>query len=382
MNISHTQLIILIIKDIEVEEMKKLFKNRFKKQSSNRSKYLKKRYIGAVTLLVVAAGALWGLVGCGDMSEEDVVARLTTNLNDNTSYLATGVMEVESEGQIHRYNVEVGFAQPNYFRVTMENADTGNEQIILKNDDGVFVLTPSLNKQFKFQSDWPETSSQVYLIQSLLTDILNAETTVFEVLDDHYRFTLVADYHANGDLVEQVINFDRKYLTPSVVVVNDAEGNARLTMQFDSFEWNNEMGENFFVADSIMELAQDVMGENVVVAVANVEAALLYPFYTAGADFGTKRAFATTHGERVIMTWYGEQDFTLIQETARVRDLNGPEVIQGEPVMINGSVGAITDTTLTWQRNGVEFFLVSETLDRDQMITVAASVESQYDTEK
>jgi outer membrane lipoprotein-sorting protein len=342
---------------------------------------MKKRIIGALALLlVVAIAAVFGLSGCREMSEADVVGRLSSNLEESTSYLASGIMEVESEGQIHTYFVEVGFAKPELYRVTMRNEATGNEQVILKNDEGVFVLTPALNKQFKFQSEWPLTSSQVYLYQSLLMDILNAETTVFEVLDEAYVFTIGADYHANSELVEQVMQFERKNLTPTLIEVRDAEGIARLKMQFNSFEWNNEMDDNFFVAESIMELAQDVMGEGAVVSVANVEEALLYPTYVPeGASYVDKTTIATNHGERVIMTFAGDHEFTIIQESARVREVFAPEIITGEPVMVNGTVAAITDNSLAWQRNGVEFFLVSNTLDREQILAVAASITEAYE---
>ena len=342
---------------------------------------MKKKIIGAVALLIiVAVAAVFGLSGCREMSEADVVGRLSSNLDESTSYLATGIMEVESEGQIHTYFVEVGFAQPHYYRVTMRNEATGNEQVILKNDEGVFVLTPALNKQFKFQSEWPLTSSQVYLYQSLLMDILNAETTVFEVLDEAYVFTISADYHANGELVEQIMQFERKNLTPTLIEVRDEGGIARLTMQFNSFEWNHEMCDNFFVAESIMELAQDVMGEGHVTSVANVEEALLYPTYIPeGSSLVDKTTIATNHGERVIMTFAGDHEFTIIQESARVREVFAPEIITGEPVMVNGTVAAISDNTLTWQRNGVEFFLVSNTLDRDQLVTVASSITAAYE---
>ena len=337
--------------------------------------------IGAIALLlIVAAAAVFGLSGCREMSEADVISRLSSNLDEATSYLATGMMEVESEGQIHTYFVEVGFAYPEYFRVTMRNEATGNEQVILKNDEGVFVLTPALNKQFKFQSEWPLTSSQVYLYQSLLMDILNAEATVFEVLDDVYVFTIDAAYHANGELVKQVMKFERKNLTPTLIEVRDAGGVPRLTMQFDSFEWNCDMCEDFFVAESIMELAQEVMGDGVAVSVANVEEELLYPTYVPeGSDLIDKTTISINHGERVIMTFAGDHEFTIIQESARVREMFAPEVITGEPVMVNGTIAAISDNTLTWQRNGVEFFLVSNTLDRDQLVTVASSITAAYE---
>src|SRR5690625_5969794 len=50
------------------------------------------------------------------------------------------------------------------YRVALTNPeDEKGSQVILKNEDGVFVLTPALDKSFKFQTDWPENSSQPYL---------------------------------------------------------------------------------------------------------------------------------------------------------------------------------------------------------------------------
>ena len=362
MNILHSHLIILIIND------------------NWGQRAMKKRIVGAIALLiVVAVAAVFGLTACGDMSEADVVGKLSSNLEESTGYLASGVMEVESDGQVHTYFVEVAFAQPELYRVTMRNEATGNEQVILKNSDGVFVLTPALNKQFKFQSEWPLTSSQVYLYQSLLMDILNAETTVFEVLEDGYSFVIGAAYHANGDLVEQMMHFERKSLTPTLVEVRDAEGVARMSMQFNTFEWNPDLPEDAFLAEAIMEVAQDVMGEGII-PVVNVEEELLYPTYIPeGAQLIDKTAVSTNEGERVIMTFAGEHEFTIIQESARVREVFAPEIVPGEPVMVNGTVGAISENTLTWQRNGVEFFLVSHTLDRDELIAVASSITEAYE---
>jgi len=340
-------------------------------------KRFSKKVVGAIALLlVVAVAAVFGLSGCRDLTADDVVNGIYSNLDESTSYLATGLMQVESEGQTHRYNVQVGFQRTDSgenFRVTMRNESTGNEQIILKNCEGVFVLTPALNKQFKFQSDWPMTSSQVYLYQSLLNDILNATEPTFEACDDSYTFIIETDFHADGRLVEQFMQFDRKYLTPTLVEVRDAEGVARLSMTFESFEWNNDVCEDFFVVDAIMELAQDVMGDYSFPVTNIYDLALVPTYLPVGSELIDRTPIPTLQGERVILTFGGEHEFTLIQESARMR--HGVELVRGEPVMINGTVGAISENSLSWQRNGVEFFLVSNTLDRDQLITVAASVD-------
>jgi len=339
---------------------------------------MKKRFL-ALFAIVVAGVIGFTLTSCGDMSEADVVNKLAGNLDEAETYLATGFMEVESEGQVYEYAVEVAFMQPHYYRVTMRNETTGNEQIILKNDEGVFVLTPALNKQFKFQSEWPLTSSQVYLYQSLLADILNTETPVFTIGEETYQFEIDAVNHANGNFATQVMHFCKKNLTPTLVEVRDAEGNVRMSMRFDNFEFNEEMTADTFNAEAIMETAQDAMGEGVV-SVANVEEAQLYPTYIpTGATLVDKTTVATDAGERVIMTFGGDVTFTIIQESARMREVGSTENIVGEPILVNGTIGVMGESTLTWNHNGVEMFLVSQDLDIESLIAVASSIGETYD---
>ena len=40
-------------------------------------------------------------------------------------------------------------------------------------------MTPSLNKSFKFQSDWPYNSSQAYIMSSILKDLEDDDNAVF-----------------------------------------------------------------------------------------------------------------------------------------------------------------------------------------------------------
>ena len=342
--------------------------------------FAKKRFLALIVLAIIAGIIAFTLTSCRDMSEGDVVNKLASNLDEADTYLATGFMEVESEGQVYEYFVEVAFRQPHYYRVTMRNETTGNEQIILKNDEGVFVLTPALNKQFKFQSEWPLTSSQVYLYQSLLNDILNTETPVFTVGEEVYQFEIDAANHTNGNFASQTIHFCKSNLTPCLVEVHDTDGNVQMSMRFDSFEFNEDMTDDTFNAEAIMEVAQDVMGEGTVVSVANVEEAQLYPTYIpAGAALVEKTTVATETGERVIMTFGGDVTFTIIQESARLREVGSTESALGEPVLVNGTIGAVSENTLAWTRSGVEFFLVSQDLSVESLIAVATSIGETYD---
>ena len=47
-------------------------------------------------------------------------------------------------------------------------------------------MTPSLNKSFKFQSEWPYNSSQAYILSSLLKDLENDSNVILEEKEDKY----------------------------------------------------------------------------------------------------------------------------------------------------------------------------------------------------
>ena len=64
--------------------------------------------------------------------------------------------------------------------------------VILKNEEGVFVLTPSLNKSFKFQSDWPYNNSQSYLLQNILNDIENDDERKIAQAESKYNQDIAA----------------------------------------------------------------------------------------------------------------------------------------------------------------------------------------------
>ena len=112
------------------------------------------------------------LAGCGQKSQEDVVDALDKKLNEMERYKVNAKMTLETGEEPQRYDVEIWHQKPSYYRVELKNATKEQSQIILRNDEGVFVLTPALNKSFRFQSDWPENGSQAYLYNTLVTGYL------------------------------------------------------------------------------------------------------------------------------------------------------------------------------------------------------------------
>ena len=134
-------------------------------------------------------------------------------LNDNSKYTLTGQMDIVSNEELYHYDVKVDYMEGDYYKASLTNKDNNHEQIILKNKDGVYVVTPSLNKSFKFQSEWPYNSSQAYILSSLLKDLENDSNVILEESEEKYILSSSVNYPNNSSLISQKIVFNKDKTT-------------------------------------------------------------------------------------------------------------------------------------------------------------------------
>ena len=100
---------------------------------------------------------------------------------------------------------------------------------------------------------------------------------------------------------------------------------------------------------------------------------VVYPMYVpVNTYLSNQDKVSTENGERVILTFSGETPFLLVQETASINDTT--DFVYGDPYLILDTVGAVTDYSVSWVSNGVEYNVVSDTMNVDELITVAESI--------
>ena len=136
-----------------------------------------KRIVSAVLLLMAM---ILALSGCGQKNSKDIVKDLSDRIDKMSGYKMNAVLTLQTGKEPQSYNVEVWHNKPDLYRVALTSEQKDITQIILRNDEGVFVLTPHLNKSFRFQSGWPENHGQVYLYESLVKSIINDPGRVFK----------------------------------------------------------------------------------------------------------------------------------------------------------------------------------------------------------
>src|SRR5699024_1385361 len=146
-------------------------------------------------------------------------------------------MKMNTGQEDQTYNIDVWHKKKDFYRVAFShNKDEKSSHMILKNEYGVYVLTPSLNKSFKFQTEWPDNSSQPYLFQSLVEDIQNEPETKFQANESHYLFHTITHYQSNNNLPYQELQIDKKSYTPTLVKVMDVDNNSLVEVELSQFD--------------------------------------------------------------------------------------------------------------------------------------------------
>ncbi|MGJ9382734.1 DUF4367 domain-containing protein [Salipaludibacillus neizhouensis] len=344
-----------------------------------------------ISLFIIAIALVSILTACGEKSQEDVIASLESTLEDLTGYKTKATMTLQTGEEPQVYEVEVWYQSPSSYRVALNHAEKDQSQIILRNEEGVFVLTPALNKSFRFQSDWPENNSQAYLYESLINDILMDPERTFTATEDNYTFQTNTTY-SNKNLNKQEITLDKKELTPSSVKVMDAELSVLVDVTFEDFQKNATFSESDFDMDRNMtgaQLKSDVPtmsdGEETEEEEGADDFTVFYPMYEPqGTSFADSEEVQSDDGKRVVLNFEGDQPFRLIQQQSDVVEASTAiSVSNGEPIDLGFTVGTLTEDeetkTVSWSYEGTDFFLVSETLEKEDIVSVARSV---YGTEE
>ena len=334
------------------------------------------------------------LTGCGKNNGDSAFKDLNNKINKLNSYTLNGTLEIKNNNNVNTYNVKVNFMKNDKFKVTLVNTSNNHEQVILRNDDGVFVLTPSLNKSFKFQSDWPYNNSQVYLLKSIIDDLNNDSNVVKTMVDDKYVFTSKVNYPNNSDLERQKVTVNQDLLIEKVEILNDKD-EAEMTFTISSIDYDPTFDESYFEVNSIIntqtpnqsDTSKDEKteegnqtGDTKTDTSQDTKTATLddivYPLYLpSGTVLEQQEKVTKTNGERVILTFTGEKSFTLVEETALKEDEMTIIPTYGEPSFVNDTIGAITDNSLNWISNGIEYYIVSDVMSSDELLNVAKSID-------
>ena len=143
--------------------------------------------------------------GCTKDSKSNIIDKVNKKIESLDAYQINGVLSISNNEDTYNYDVVVSYKKNDNYKVSLINKSNGHEQIILKSNNEVYVITPALNKSFKFQSSWPDNNSQIYILSSILNDINTDDEKTIDEFDSGYIVTTKVNYPNNIGLIKQKI---------------------------------------------------------------------------------------------------------------------------------------------------------------------------------
>ena len=310
------------------------------------------------------------ITGCGKKTSGDVKENFITKIEKKNSYLMKGTMNITSNEDVFSYNVTAAKDKENY-RVNLINQINNHEQVILKSGEDVYVVTPSLNKSFKFQSEWPDNGSQGYLIDSLVKDIINDSESKSEKVDDGYIITAKVNYPNNANLISEKIYLNKDEDITKVEIL-DESGNVKITVNYTSVDFKPTFKDDYFKLESLIDNNIPLEEET-----SKTIDDIVYPLYLPKNTYlNSKDVVSTDEGNRVILTFTGDSPFTLVEEVSKASDEFEIIPVFGEPLLLSQTMGALSSNSLYWTSNKIDFYISSNKLTGTELLTIAESVSS------
>ena len=331
------------------------------------------------------------LAGCGKNSKESILKEWSKKVDSYDNYLMQGTLEIYRNEDLYTYKLESAYMKEDNYRVSLTNKTNNHEQIIIRNKNGVYVVTPSLNKSFKFQSEWPYNNSQIYLLQPIISDLENDSKLSFEEKNKTYIFSSKVNYINDKNLIKQKVYLSKDLILKKVEVIDD-NNNTIMLLKVNKFKTNNNFDNNYFkVVDNYSnnnkqidnntnkEEKSNIKKEDIEnnkeenkTKKTSVNDEILYPMYVpVNTYLNTQDVMKLDNGSRTILTFSGNSPFTLMQSPISNDTIN---YLNADPVMVLDKVGAVGKNEVSWIDDNKEYYVTSEVLSSNELVKIAESM--------
>ena len=303
------------------------------------------------------------------LREKPFEDRLQQTLGSLNSYLLEGVMEVAEGEDTKSYDVSVKYLKQDdqdYFRVAMKDSGMDQEQEIIRNAEGVFVVTPTLNQIFKFQGNWPSNSLKPYLLQSM-REIAADESAQIEQTEEGYQISAGVTYPNNRNFTQQEMVFSDDLKIKSVQIFDD-DHMLQMKMLFSKVDYEPGLTAEDF------QVPQQLEKETAAEPITDEDLPLM-PMETFGAVLSNSSVVENDGKVEYVLEYTGEKNFTIVEEVAESEETTQTIIMSGSLVDGLNMVGRYDGNHMTSVINSVRYTIYSDDLSEEEMSAVLQSMQ-------
>ena len=303
------------------------------------------------------------------LREKPFEDRLQQTLGSLNSYLLEGVMEVAEGEDTKSYDVSVKYLKQDdqdYFRVAMKDSGMNQKQEIIRNAEGVFVVTPTLNQIFKFQGNWPSNSLKPYLLQSM-REIAADESAQIEQTEEGYQISAGVTYPNNRNFTQQEMVFSDDLKIKSVQIFDD-DHVLQMKMLFSKVDYEPGLTAEDF------QVPQQLEKETAAEPITDEDLPLM-PMETFGAVLSNSSVVENDGKVQYVLEYTGEKNFTIVEEVAESEETTQTIIMSGSLVDGLNMVGRYDGNHMTSVINSVRYTIYSDDLSEEEMSAVLQSMQ-------
>lgn len=303
------------------------------------------------------------------LREKPFEDRLQQTLGSLNSYLLEGVMEVAEGEDTKSYDVSVKYLKQDdqdYFRVAMKDSGMNQKQEIIRNAEGVFVVTPTLNQIFKFQGNWPSNSLKPYLLQSM-REIAADESAQIEQTEEGYQISAGVTYPNNRNFTQQEMVFSDDLKIKSVQIFDD-DHMLQMKMLFSKVDYEPGLTAEDF------QVPQQLEKETAAEPITDEDLPLM-PMETFGAVLSNSSVVENDGKVQYVLEYTGEKNFTIVEEVAENEETTQTIIMSGSLVDGLNMVGRYDGNHMTSVINSVRYTIYSDDLSEEEMSAVLQSMQ-------
>ena len=303
------------------------------------------------------------------LREKPFEDRLQQTLGSLNSYLLEGVMEVAEGEDTKSYDVSVKYLKQDdqdYFRVAMKDSGMDQKQEIIRNAEGVFVVTPTLNQIFKFQGNWPSNSLKPYLLQSM-REIAADESAQIEQTEEGYQISAGVNYPNNRNFTQQEMVFSDDLKIKSVQIFDD-DHVLQMKMLFSKVDYEPGLTAEDF------QVPQQLEKETAAEPITDEDLPLM-PMETFGAVLSNSSVVENDGKVQYVLEYTGEKNFTIVEEVAESEETTQTIIMSGSLVDGLNMVGRYDGNHMTSVINSVRYTIYSDDLSEEEMSAVLQSMQ-------
>lgn len=309
------------------------------------------------------------LTGCNKSDvKTDGIKVATEYLSSLDSYELSCDMTIYRTNKDIKMEVVVDYLKPNYYKVCFKN-NSGHEQVIVKNNEGVFVLTPALNKEFKFDSQWPLNSSHAYLLEGICNDIKTDASSTFS-LDGNTVIIESKLANKNNSATKLKFYYDSKEKKPVKAYLLDDNNKEQVLVEFKDFTPNKSLNKDLFNAKLIMEEKSN-SNESTSITEETATALTITAGYVCD---GSILSSSRIEDDETILCYTGTSNYTIVVKKADIYTSSIAMDTFSSMDYLECGLLLSNENYSRYYIDDVEVSIYSNTLTLDEVISIASDI--------